>query len=381
MSSNPHTDSLILILDVQSSRVRGSLVLIKKELRPTIVFSYEAIVTYRPEQGGTQLFTNTLAALDAVINQVLRIVRSHEQDSPIPRTIDEIHFVLSSPWIMSRAKTVSASFKKEVVLTPARIRDIVSNERVHSANDQTLSGDIIEEKITDVRIDGVSVPHWENSKAKNIEISYAVSVAGTSTIDQLRRACAYIEETTAIFFHSALLLQHAGIQAVTKRRGNYTLVHVHGELTDIVHSEDGICTFFASYPIGVNTVARTLATELNLSVKSTDSSISLYEHGQIDAGHGHTAHTAISKAQHLWVAELEKVLTRADATYVMNSSLIVSAHAHEIFFIQALKSVPAHGFIEQLDIDEIRTRVSFETNVPISRMIGLYAIAIHSLEL
>ena len=370
MPFSSQKQSLILILDVQSSVVRGSLCMMTPHDRPRIIFSHEALIHYRNEKGSAHLVQKSIEAIEQTVLQATRSLQG--------KKIDAVHYVLSSPWILSQAKTVSVEFRKETKATEDHIIEIVTKQRSEFITEKQSTFEIIEEKVFDIRLNGELVEKWEGKKARTIEVSLAVSIAGSRTIKQLRDACAYAVEPEQVIFHSSLLLQHIAIQHTIPQYKNYTLIHAHGELTDIIRVHEGVCSFFASYPYGTQTILRAISGELNIQQQQAESNLSLYEQGSLDATHARRAHTTIQKAQHVWTAELLKIVSYSTLAQNTTEHILLSAHAHEAFFLNALKSIPTYGNVQRLELDDIRPRVVFDPNIRVSRMTGLYALAIHS---
>ena len=371
MSFSSKKSSLVLILDAQSSVVRGSLCRLTKHERPHIIFSYETPVEYRKEKGSAHLVHQTIKAIKETVHQALRSIQGE--------TIDTVHYVLSSPWILSQGRTVTVEFPKDTKATTDHVIEIVRKQCDEFITEKQASFEIIEEKVFDVRLDGISLEQWHGKKTKKIEVSFAVSVTGSQTLVQLKEACAYATTPERVVFHSALLLQHIAVQQTIPQYKNYTLIHTHGDLTDIVRVHDGTCSFFASYPYGTQTIIRGIANTLKTTPQHAESNLALYEQGSLDASHAHTAHIAIQKAQHTWTAELLKILGDSGSTHTPTEQVLLSAHAHEAFFMHALRSIPEYGTVQRLELDDVRPHIVCEANVRISRMTGLYALAIHSI--
>ncbi len=370
MSFSSKKSSLILILDVQSSVVRGSLCIFNPKDRPHIIFSYEVPINYHIGKGSAHLIQKTTEVIGEIVHKALRSIQG--------KKVDGVHYVLSSPWILSQGKTVTVEFAKNTKTTRERIIEIVTKHRDEFITENQSDFEIIEEKIFDVRLDGVSIDKWQKRKARITEVSFAVSIAGSETLKQLRDACAHAVIPEQITFHSSLLLQYIAVQQTIPQYKDYTLIHAHGELTDIICVENSTCSFFASYPYGTNTIIRSIEAKLKTSQQQAESYISLYEQGSLDSSHAHSIHIAIQKVQHIWSAELLKIIGHSAITQKQNEHILLSAHAHEAFFIHALRSIPSYKTVQRLELDDIRPRVTLDPNIRVSRMTGLYVLAIHS---
>jgi len=363
--------SLILILDIQSSVVRGSLCVLAKNARPHVIYSQETPIEYKQERGAAHLVQRTIRAIDQTLHHALRSIQG--------KKIDAVHYVLSSPWILSQAKTIAVEFKKETKATREHIIDIVTKQREEFITEKQSGFEIVEEKVFSVKLDGTHTEDWRNKKARTVDVSLAISVSGIETIRQLRDVCAHAVPGERVQFHSALLLQHIAVQQIIPQYKNYTLIHAHGELTDIIRVKDGTCSFFASYPYGTQTILRSIGSTQKIPQQSAESNLALYGQGSLDASHARKTYEAIQNEQHMWSAELMKILQTSSVKQDPNEHILLSAHAYEAFFIRALASIPHYGKVQRLELDDVRPAVTFEASVRTSRMTGLYVLAIHSI--
>ena len=104
--------TLNLVLDLQSSVVRGALVEMREGKSPLVLFTYDVAIPYRSNSGSEYLIKATLNAVNEVINETLKHLHIRSSVEKIPKKISEINYVLSSPWIISQARTLSLVFKK-----------------------------------------------------------------------------------------------------------------------------------------------------------------------------------------------------------------------------------------------------------------------------
>ncbi|MEK7641521.1 MAG: hypothetical protein AAB365_00840 [Patescibacteria group bacterium] len=376
--------TLTLILDVQSSIIRGTLVHMRSEGKPHVLFTHDVGIAYKPHARSGYIVKAALAAISETIRETLRYI-SHLKgivgpEHDIPHHISDVHYVLSSPWIVSQAKTISQSFKKETSITRSYILGLIAEERKKLSEKGVEDIRVIEEKIFDVRLNGYSVASWESRSTKDLEVSFVSSVAGTRMIERFVEACDHIVGKGDVKFHSSLFLQHIGLGKVIPERANYALIHIHGELTDVAIVHAHSCTFFGSFPFGVHTIIRTMARELKISEQTADSALALFTQGTLDATHTKKEGLVIENMSSGWVGEFRKLLKTNPASSGIPHHVIISARSHEDFFSQCLKKEYSQLTLESLDIQQITAQVDYESLAERLRLTGLYIVAIHSME-
>jgi hypothetical protein len=372
--------SLILILDIQSSIVRASLVHEKDKQLPSIVYAFTKNVPYRQNTGSSRIIQVTLDALKEIMADLHHFLQTAAPKHHLPTKVAEVHFVLSSPWVISQAKTLSHTFKQPVDVTQKLILDIIAKERgtIIPTAVQGNKVDIIEEKISNVRLNGYIVENWKNKRTKDLEVSFAVSVAGSNTAELFRHACTIVPRNR-IYFHSSLLLQYIAIQQLMPSRSAYTLVHVHGELTDVAVINHHSCIFFGSYPTGVYSIIRKVARAGKTDVEVADSAIGMSSQNTLDGNKPTAIHAAIAEGAELWSSELKKMFETVTPAIQLPARTILCGHVHEDFFLKSLKKTYPHMQPEILTLEQIKPFVIYASSDEAIRLSGLYTMAIHSM--
>jgi hypothetical protein len=376
--SSKSTSNLILILDVQSSIVRGSLVLVRKGTLPNVIFIYNANILLKPHTDSNYLTKMTLRAVSETRDACLRNLHARHSSEGVPKKITAIHFALSSPWIVSQAKTLSAQLPKEMPISKAYVERLIEEERAKMMPAGGQPVRVIEEKIFDVRLNGYSMAAWIGKNAGTVEVSYTMSLAGDRMIERLKEACGTFHQNS-IYFHSSLLLQFIGMRICLPDHGTYTLAHIHGELTDVAVMNDHDCVFFGSYPFGVRTLVRKIALATGTAEQAAESMLTLYVGGHLDATHAAGQADVIRSISAGWGRELQKILGQQGAMSMMKLRCVVSALAHDDFFAQSLRQSYPEATVELLSIETILPHVSFSDHAERRRLAGLYAVALNSM--
>ncbi|HTK32937.1 MAG TPA: hypothetical protein VL335_00090 [Candidatus Paceibacterota bacterium] len=374
-------DSLNFIVDVQSSVVRGSLVLMRAGQLPHIVWTHDVDIAYRTNSKSAFLIDTAVKALKAISTEAHTFVRDTKAHPDIPNHISRVHCVLSSPWIVSQARTVSQRFDVDTKIGRSHISDVIKNERTQLAqnSDDLMIG--IEEKIFDVRLNGYSIAHWENATARTLEVSFAISLAGKHMIGRFVDACKSAGVSGShVDFHSSLLLQHIALNDNFASHDTHVLVHVHGELTDIVVASGQTCVLFGSHPIGVRGIVRKLSHQLKITESTSDSLLAMYENNQLDPIHGAHDIEIIHKILDAWTDSCLKVTSLVPTNHQPTRALI-SARFHETLFKNTFAAAYPTMQVELLPSEKLFELATFDPTVSRLRLTVLYTVAIHSLEI
>ena len=372
------------MLEIQSSLTRGSLVWFRSGRPPMVLSTDSRAVPYKSDVDTSYFIKTTMQVLAETIDDALRRLASLKTEENrrmgMPRAVKEAHYVLSSPWIASQARSLSLSFHKDTAITGDKVAGILDAERAALAPEGSAILEAIEEKIFDVRLNGYSVSAWRGKQARELGISYAVSVCGADTTRRLRRACERAVKPADVHFHSSLLLQYVGLCKAMPARDSYILIHVHGELTDAVVVKDGSCVFFGSYPMGTNTVVRKIAKAAKTDVEIADSLLTLYLSDKFDREHGKQAEKIMEEMSAGWSGEFKKLFKDSPLAESMPTEAIMAARAHEDFFLRSFSAAYPGIRLQTLSIEDISPLIEFDAPAELKRVVGLYALAINSLK-
>jgi len=367
---------LNLILDIKSSVVRGTLFLIKTGELPYILWTSGVEIPYKSDTDSGYMLAETIKAVKKISGDA----HIYTHGANLKTKIYTIHIILSSPWIISQARTIDQRFENDTKISSLHVHDIIKSERAKlTESDKTLVG--IEEKIFNVKLNGYELPNWQGNLAKTLSVSFAISLASKKVTDAFIKAC---KESglhgVRIDFHSSLLLQHIGLSRTLSIQEPYVLVHVHGELTDIVSANSQSCVLFASYPIGIRTITRNLMKLSNSTESTADSTLTLRETKQLDQLHGATDMQFIDTATAPWVLGCSNILSLVPKEH-QPMKAIISSRFHEDLFNELFHKIDANIKVESLPSEKILSLVRFEPLIAEKlRLNVFYIVALKILE-
>jgi len=371
-------EKLTLIFDIQSSVVRGALIQGMRSGTPNILHSCIIHVPYRPNSGSSYLIKRTLRAMSDVLDDAYRYI--HKLDKKIfSKSLDEIHVVLSSPWITSQARIVSIEKDKEIKVYEENIQEIIDQQR-KSIVDDTTSFTVIEEKVFDVRLNGYSITDWEEKTAKFLEISYTSSYANKNIVEKIQSICEHQVPKSRIHFHSSLLLQYLGMQNIYENTQNYVIVYLHGELTDTVVVKHGFPVFFGSYPFGVQTLIRKIAKNTKVDTGTAESMLSLLIGNHTDTANFESTKNIIEDITNGWKDDLKKMIDATISKDGAGYDMIVSSRTHEDYFLQCVRGTYERARVQSLSSSMISAKVPFSSEAEHIRLLALYASALSDIK-
>src|ERR1035437_3386181 len=128
--SKKSSASTELIFDIESASVCVPIVIYEPNKVPWIGCSASSGIIRKAHTEGAYLTRNMFKALDVAAHDVSVAVPDLTQKKIIEKArFDNIHFVLSSPWIISKLSSVEKTFEKEVVIKHATIAGLIQKEK------------------------------------------------------------------------------------------------------------------------------------------------------------------------------------------------------------------------------------------------------------
>jgi len=374
---------VVLLMEVQSSMIRGSLIWLREGKLPEILFTDSRAVPYKAHADTSYFIKVNIRALGETVSAVAKHLYAFRKDPDhheVPDRIAEAHYALSSPWIVSQARTLSVTFDHDSKVTASKLDSILEAEREKLVPPGAAETEIIEEKVFDVRLNGYSVSSWQDKECRELEISYALTAASVNITKKFREAVSELIRPGRVHFHSSLLLMYVGFAAIMPDRESYTLVHIHGELTDVSVVKHRSCVFFGSYPFGSQTLVEKIGKAANLDRGSAESLLSLTIGGKLDPEHGETMRPVIGELGLGWASGFKGLFKQAPFSGTVPKHTIITSRMHEAFFVDSFKKANPDADVEALSADMVAEHAVFDRLVEHNRLVGTYASAIHSLD-
>ncbi len=303
-------NKLSLLIDIQSGLVRVAV------LRPSADFPAEIVHSVsRPVEGEIEKSGDLIIKTKTMLTELERALKDCIDHVKIPHdSIDTVHYVFSTPWIVTQSRIIKKQFDTDTEVTEKMIQDILDSERVSLLEtfkkeklDDTYDFDlvIIEQKIFDMRLNGYSVESSHGKKARTFEISFAVSMCSEKIIKKIHSVVASSLHVKKEVHHSGLLLQYIALRSLVSH-GEYASIHVHGEITDCIVVRRGLSSSVTSFPYGIDTLTRKLSKILKNTKEASNSLITLYEGNKLETKVQEKVGKAVSTLITDWYSGLVK---------------------------------------------------------------------------
>lgn len=266
-------DDLILVFNIGSSYVEGTLFIAKESGVPEIVFSTKEDIVVEKDLSIDRLLFFTIKALNVVAK---RAFNAH-LGAP-----SKIFCVLSSPWYFSQARIINYKKNTPFVFTNKLADSLIKKERnfleeeyiTKNVNNKDRSR-IIEFKNVRVTLNGYETNSPLNQKVKELEIFVFVSFSGEDFLKRIENTVADYFNFESIIFNSFTLASFSMIRDMHMQVNDFLLVDIGGEVTDISMTKSGALRELSTFPLGRNFLIREISSRLNITIAEAGGVISL----------------------------------------------------------------------------------------------------------
>ncbi len=300
---------LSLVIDIQSDVVEGTLIKFPPKTaklpdpqNPEILYSTAFNVPRKVHTDGDYMAKMMLRAVEDVASCVVK-----EMGSITDEQIQSVHYILSSPWVISQSKTVEVVYEKETEITDSMVKAVIEKDREELIAKYEADMVFVEQKIFDVELNGYSIEKYHGKRAKTLKISFAFTLSSDKVIKKIQAAIVQHLHVKKDYFHSAILLQYLSSRAVAAGE-EYTVLHVHGEFTDVVVVKKGFSSYLASFPFGTSTLIKKTSATLNTSFEMTSSTLSMYMEKKLNDEELKNVEIVLMPILNGWQSECTKTL-------------------------------------------------------------------------
>ena len=176
------------------------------------------------------------------------------------------------------------SFEKEVTVTKGIIQEIASSLVENFKNETSLSqkelpqGEyvILEEKVTNVLLNGYETEDPTGKRAQDIEVSLFISYTSSQILEKIARVGHNVFHRDNIEFHTATFAIFDVLRASFASYRNFLAFNLGAEISEVLVVRNNEIERVITYPFGYRTFLRKLASNLSTTLRDAETIASLY---------------------------------------------------------------------------------------------------------
>lgn len=261
-------------------------------------------------------------------------------------SVEKIHIVLSSPWIVSKTKTSHFTYARPLMIDAEYLDRVIQDER--DAFKKIFSFDIefVEQKVFETKINGKNTRLTKPIPSMSLSISSAMSAMSKHIVKKLINTIDQSFHEVKIAFHSSAILTYISVQNLEPRIESGVFVHIHGECTDITIFKHGSPTHFASINFGSRSLIQSIAKALHVSDGVAESKLSVFEENNFTAHAEGKISPLIEEKLDVWQKEVEELIIQLDSK--IPKDIIIHSNQYHALFSNTLENAYENSIITNI---------------------------------
>lgn len=260
------------IIDVGSASVVTAIVCSDTKLdHPQIVWTEREFVklgdTTSIEQSAKNIMTSLVNAVLSLGNTGIKKLRERDPGA----SIDTLQVSISAPWSYTITKTVSYKDENQFEVTKELVKELVETARKKTIEEldeneiaTELGLEIIARTTTDMIVNGYRSEGPYGEMASSLSLAHVSAVAQHSIVETVADVQQKILPKARADRYSFMLIYYCVLRELYPNATEFCLVDVTYEATEIGVVRDGVLRFTTHAPYGSYTLAREIASILNI---------------------------------------------------------------------------------------------------------------------
>ncbi len=329
---NKHNSKRIIVLDVGSGTVGGAIVSSPNKegvpSHPTIEKTYRSAILVKDEVTFPNLLEATLVSIRSCLSNLI----SGEKDIP-----NKINLVISSPWHASQTRIVTLSKQTQFTFSQ-KLHDELQSKELKTFEDEYKAkfgplGEevvILEKNTMNAKLNGYTVEDPIGKSALSVEFALFISMSPKQVLEKMDRALRDVVHHADVQYHSSIFSVFTTMRDTFADTKDFLIVDIGGELTDISFVEADVILENASFPCGRNHYSRIVQDELGKSADDTNTMLSLYRDGALEANLQPVLEKAIKKSESVWIKSFSQALaTLSSDIFIPPNIFVLVDEEHE----------------------------------------------------
>lgn len=319
----------MLIFDIGSTSVGAALVLVGGNEPPFFAHTARHWLPPVREINMARLLGLLETAVDSVGKDMVSLgvkrLAALGYGSRLPA---EVHYFVAAPWYASHISTVGLLSEKPFMMTREFLARAVERER--KALEETIAGTapglrIFEHQILSLSANGYETENPFGKNVSDAELCVYAALAEEAVLGRFTSRIQRSFHTETVEPHSFLLAFFSCVRDIPGGGNDFLLVDVSGEVTEVSVVKDGRLRESASYPLGRNFLARSLAAACGVSCQEALSLLAVHFSRRGNEDFSKKFMPAVSRVEKEWMNGFEECLSRvAGEAFVPHVSFLAA---------------------------------------------------------
>ena len=300
-SNKPH---ITTIIDVGSSSIGASIVLLYPDQKPKIIHSIRSDMVFQENFRFERFVVSMLDALEKVTQQL-----SHQ---PLPPHSDRSFLcVLASPWYASQTRILKKTFDRPTKITE-KFLNAIHEKEIESFKEKEMEimgkdALILEMESIQTKLNGYETINPFGKEAVEFETAMYVSISPRKITSAITEKIQKAFHGKTLHFSSFPFISFVAMRDIFHER-SFLLMDISGEVTDISVVRGNVLQETVSFVLGKNFLIREVASATGSTFEEAMSQFRMVNGSEMHEETAEKIKEAMKKAGKEWVIECESAL-------------------------------------------------------------------------
>jgi len=307
--SKKNKESFSLVFNISSGSVSGAIIRFTEKAGVKIEYYIKEKISFQEELSIPRHVDLMSEALGILVEKIR--VAGTKKIMPAKGSlflIDRVFYIFSSPWCVSKTRTIRINEVKEFKVTEQYINKIIDEQEKLFRAEISESGQVVEKKIIQIKTNGYVVNDINDCLTKNLEISILFTIVPENILQVIESVVTKTFNSKNIWCHSLSLSLFSVIRNLFSQYENFIHLDITEEITDLNIINDNIITDSISIPFGRNHFIRELSMNLKITEEIADSMIRMQVTKSGDELGVLNLAVAMDTASQTWLTKISEAL-------------------------------------------------------------------------
>ena len=365
---------IALVFDIGSASVAGALVVLARNAKPRVLYSVRKPIVFQEQLSFDRFVSSLFETFTLVVDSIQRKGLEYLNTRALrPDAIASALCTYASPWYTARTRVLTLRKGKPFSVTRSLIDKIVTRER---EKESAGPGDVIEQSITAIKLNGYTVSAVEGKEAKQLELTLSTTMLSEEVARGLEGILAQRFYRSPVHHHSFPLAAFTAIRDITHDGDNFLVLDVSGEVSDVSLVKDGALLETASFPLGKHQILRRFMGNLGLGATEAQSLLRMYAESATALADAAQTQAAILTVQDEWSRAFTEALERIERNMPLPRTLFFISDRDYARLVRAfIEATDTRSRFEVREIDQamLQEHVDFSSGHGHDPFIGIGA--------
>ena len=345
---------LILVLDIRSSSVGGSLFRAEKSGVPKIIFSTREPLSHDASVNIERFLPTTLNVLDQVVNKIFKAGLG------VP---ESVFCVLASPWYVSQTRLINLKKPTPFIFSMALADELIKKEvelfkkdHMEKYINTNQAVEIIELRSVKTLLNGYETEDPIDQKVEEVDMTLFISMSPEQVLSGFKNVIKKYFHHDTVKFSSFTMASFAVMKNIFPDQPNFLLIDVGGEVTDISMVKKNVLRESISFAMARNFMIRGVSGALGCSEAEAESYLALLTAGHAEGPTESKLRPIVDKLKLDWLKSFQDSLANLSKDISVPYTIYLSADKDMLNFFG--KIIEAEQF-NQYTLTESKFKIVF----------------------